>query len=49
MFSVESRMRDGSIRKHQVKALQLIWDKFPDLFSEKNTVMFDDLRRNFGT
>ena len=30
-----------------VKALKVIWDKFPDFYSSKNTIMFDDLRRNF--
>jgi len=30
-----------------VKPLRVIWDKFPGKYSEKNTIMFDDLRRNF--
>lgn len=30
-----------------VKPLKVIWDKYPDLYSAKNTIMFDDLRRNF--
>ena len=30
-----------------VKPLKVIWDKFPEFYSEKNTIMFDDLRRNF--
>jgi ubiquitin-like domain-containing CTD phosphatase 1 len=29
-----------------VKPLGVIWGKFPQ-FSQRNTVMFDDLRRNF--
>jgi ubiquitin-like domain-containing CTD phosphatase 1 len=30
-----------------VKPLKVIWDKFPEFYSQKNTIMFDDLRRNF--
>ena len=30
-----------------VKPLKVIWDKFPEFYSSKNTIMFDDLRRNF--
>ncbi|XP_047338006.1 ubiquitin-like domain-containing CTD phosphatase [Impatiens glandulifera] len=29
------------------KPLGLIWAKFPEYYSAKNTIMFDDLRRNF--
>ncbi|CAI5987945.1 unnamed protein product [Closterium sp. NIES-65] len=29
------------------KPLQILWDKFPEHYSEANTIMFDDLRRNF--
>eukprot|EP00976_Prorocentrum_cordatum_P070772 1180061-Prorocentrum_minimum.AAC.1 len=29
------------------KPLAFIWEKFPEFYSEKNTIMFDDLRRNF--
>ncbi|EYU26508.1 hypothetical protein MIMGU_mgv1a0126451mg, partial [Erythranthe guttata] len=29
------------------KPLGLIWAHFPQFYSEKNTIMFDDLRRNF--
>jgi ubiquitin-like domain-containing CTD phosphatase 1 len=29
-----------------VKPLGVIWSKFPQ-FSSKNTIMFDDIRRNF--
>uniref|UniRef100_A0A7N0TYQ4 protein-serine/threonine phosphatase n=1 Tax=Kalanchoe fedtschenkoi TaxID=63787 RepID=A0A7N0TYQ4_KALFE len=29
------------------KPLGLIWAQFPEYYSEKNTIMFDDLRRNF--
>ncbi|KAL9451581.1 hypothetical protein AB3S75_013193 [Citrus x aurantiifolia] len=29
------------------KPLGLIWDQFPEFYSSKNTIMFDDLRRNF--
>ncbi|RVW62147.1 Ubiquitin-like domain-containing CTD phosphatase [Vitis vinifera] len=29
------------------KPLGLIWGQFPEFYSSKNTIMFDDLRRNF--
>lgn len=25
----------------------MIWGKFPEYYSSKNTIMFDDIRRNF--
>jgi len=31
----------------EVKPLGVIWGKFPDHYSKSNTIMFDDLRRNF--
>ncbi|KAK9502035.1 hypothetical protein O3M35_012642 [Rhynocoris fuscipes] len=31
----------------QVKPLGVIWGKFPDEYNSKNTIMFDDIRRNF--
>jgi len=30
-----------------VKPLPVIWGKYPTLYSEKNTIMFDDVSRNF--
>lgn len=30
-----------------VKPLSVIWQKFPELYSSSNTIMFDDIRRNF--
>lgn len=30
-----------------VKPLGVIWGKFPDVYTSKNTIMFDDIRRNF--
>ncbi|KAK5821277.1 HAD-like domain-containing protein [Linnemannia elongata] len=46
MFSVLSQ-RDGKPFKHQVKALDIIYSKFPQ-YSAKNTVHVDDLSRNFA-
>ncbi|KAG0269231.1 DNA N-glycosylase and apurinic/apyrimidinic (AP) lyase [Linnemannia exigua] len=46
MFSVLSQ-RDGKPFKHQVKALDIIYSKFPQ-FSAKNTIHVDDLSRNFA-
>ena len=31
----------------QVKPLAVIWGKFPGVYTPKNTIMFDDIRRNF--
>ena len=31
----------------ETKALGVIWDKYPDHYNEENTIIFDDLRRNF--
>lgn len=47
MFSVQSRMKDGKIRTHEVKPLQYIWAKFPQ-YNAANTVHVDDLSRNFA-
>ncbi|KAG0245409.1 hypothetical protein BGW41_000036 [Actinomortierella wolfii] len=46
MFSVTSQ-RDGKPFRHQVKALDIIWSKFP-MYSAKNTIHVDDLSRNFA-
>ena len=48
MFTVTSTRRDGSSVTHHVKPLQLIWSKFADRWSSKNTVHIDDLGRNFA-
>ncbi|GAA5922874.1 uncharacterized protein JCM15063_003454 [Sporobolomyces koalae] len=47
MFSVYSE-RNGQPFKHEVKALGLLWSKFPGQYSAKNTVHIDDLSRNFA-
>ncbi|KZT69795.1 HAD-superfamily subfamily IIID h [Daedalea quercina L-15889] len=46
MFIVFSR-RDGRPYKHHVKALQIIWNHFPQ-FNASNTIHVDDLGRNFA-
>ncbi|KAI0317471.1 HAD subfamily IIID h [Amylostereum chailletii] len=46
MFTVFSR-RDGKPYQHSVKALQIIWNHFPQ-FNAKNTIHVDDLGRNFA-
>ena len=46
MFTVESNVK-GNKRQHEVKALELIWRKFPQ-WSAANTVHVDDLARNFA-
>jgi len=45
MFKVQ-RDYKGEVKKHEVKALDIIWSKFPQ-WSAKNTVHIDDLARNF--
>ena len=40
------KQHERHARVFQVKALRVIWDKYPR-YSETNTIMFDDLRRNF--
>ncbi|OMO74222.1 Ubiquitin [Corchorus capsularis] len=43
MITVQS----DSQRIFDCKPLGLIWAQFPEFYSSKNTIMFDDLRRNF--
>ncbi|GAA5835350.1 hypothetical protein JCM3766R1_004764 [Sporobolomyces carnicolor] len=47
MFSVYSE-RKGQPFKHEVKALGILWSKFPEFYSRENTVHIDDLSRNFA-
>ncbi|KAI0053906.1 HAD-superfamily subfamily IIID h [Auriscalpium vulgare] len=46
MFTVFSK-RDGKPYSHSVKALQIIWNHFPQ-YNRKNTIHIDDLGRNFA-
>ncbi|KAL0059995.1 hypothetical protein AAF712_013231 [Marasmius tenuissimus] len=46
MFTVFSE-RDGKQWQHSVKALQIIWNHFPQ-FNASNTIHIDDLSRNFA-
>ena len=49
MFTITSTRRStGKSVTHHVKPLQLIWSKFPDRWSSKNTCHIDDLGRNFA-
>lgn len=48
MFTVTSTRRDKTSVTHHVKPLQLIWSKFGDRWSSKNTAHVDDLGRNFA-
>lgn len=47
MFSVTSQ-RNGQERTHEVKALEIIWRKFPGRWSAHNTIHIDDLSKNFA-
>lgn len=47
MFKVTSTKRDGTTADHHVKALELIWRKFPR-WNIRNTAHVDDLARNFA-
>ncbi|KZT09786.1 HAD IIID h [Laetiporus sulphureus 93-53] len=46
MFTVFSK-REGKMYKHSVKALQIIWNHFPQ-YNASNTLHVDDLGRNFA-
>jgi len=46
MFTVKSK-RKGEMIEHTVKALGIIWAKYPQ-FNQKNTLHVDDLSRNFA-
>ncbi|KAK7467495.1 hypothetical protein VKT23_004549 [Stygiomarasmius scandens] len=46
MFTVFTE-RDGKPWQHSVKALQIIWNHFPQ-FNASNTIHIDDLSRNFA-
>ncbi|KAI3619268.1 ubiquitin-like domain-containing ctd phosphatase 1 [Moniliophthora roreri] len=46
MFTVFSE-RGGKAVQHSVKALQIIWNHFPQ-FNATNTIHVDDLSRNFA-
>lgn len=45
MFSIESRLKR---RRHEVKALQIIWSLLPEMYGPHNTLHIDDLSRNFA-
>eukprot|EP00172_Hildenbrandia_rubra_P003815 Plantae.Rhodophyta-Hildenbrandia_rubra.ctg661.p1 GENE.Plantae.Rhodophyta-Hildenbrandia_rubra.ctg661~~Plantae.Rhodophyta-Hildenbrandia_rubra.ctg661.p1 ORF type:complete len:417 (-),score=69.96 Plantae.Rhodophyta-Hildenbrandia_rubra.ctg661:2652-3902(-) len=47
MFSVTSRMGQSK-RTHEVKALEIVWRKFPNRWNAHNTIHVDDLSRNFA-
>jgi len=47
MFSV-SVQKNNERTTHSVKALEIIWRKFPDRFDSRNTIHIDDLGRNFA-
>ncbi|GAA5834106.1 hypothetical protein JCM9279_004216 [Rhodotorula babjevae] len=47
MFSIYSE-RDGKPFAHEVKALGILWAKFPGQYSAANTIHVDDLSRNFA-
>lgn len=47
MFSVTSK-KNGQERTHEVKALEIIWRKFPGRWGAHNTIHIDDLSRNFA-
>lgn len=48
MFTIESTKRDGTVVKHHVKPLKIIWSRFADRWGSHNTVHIDDLSRNFA-
>lgn len=48
MFAITSTSRSGKKVKHHVKPLQIIWNRFPQVWGPHNTVHLDDLSRNFA-
>ncbi|VDB82711.1 unnamed protein product [Peniophora sp. CBMAI 1063] len=46
VFSADRKDKDGKPFAHHVKALQIIWNLFPQ-FNARNTLHVDDLSRNF--
>jgi ubiquitin-like domain-containing CTD phosphatase 1 len=56
MFAVRNSPKGGAnsseahLRrsKHEVKALEIIWKRFPDIYGPHNTIHVDDLARNFA-
>eukprot|EP00922_Rhytidocystis_sp_ex-Travisia-forbesii_P028025 GHVS01041143.1.p1 GENE.GHVS01041143.1~~GHVS01041143.1.p1 ORF type:complete len:474 (-),score=115.55 GHVS01041143.1:277-1698(-) len=48
MFTVASRSSEKGKRAHEVKALEVIWSKFPDRWGPHNTLHVDDLAKNFA-
>jgi ubiquitin-like domain-containing CTD phosphatase 1 len=47
MFTVEADGKEGKSRVVRVKPLPFIWKLYPEQYSSKNTIMFDDVRHNF--
>jgi len=47
MFYVKSSTEEFQWIQHRVKALQIVWSKFPE-YSEKNTIHVDDVADNFA-
>ena len=48
MFSVYADvLKDGKPYKHEVKALGIIWNRYPN-YTAANTIHVDDLARNFA-
>lgn len=47
MFEVTSK-KGRHERKHEVKALEIIWRKFSGRWSARNTIHIDDLSKNFA-
>ncbi|KAJ2808957.1 hypothetical protein H4R20_000506 [Coemansia guatemalensis] len=47
MFNIKS-IRNGKTVDHQVKALEFIWARFPEVYDKSNTIHVDDLGRNFA-
>jgi len=47
MFTV-TMYREGERRIHDIKALGVIWGKFPEFYTPENTIHLDDLSRNFA-
>lgn len=47
MFEIQSWRGDQQV-SHEVKALEIIWRKFPERWTPANTIHIDDLSKNFA-
>jgi ubiquitin-like domain-containing CTD phosphatase 1 len=47
MIDVRRKKKTGETFEETVKPLEVIWAKFPEIYTPKNTVHIDDVNNNF--